>query len=270
MDINAEGKTAVVTGAGGAIGGALAKGLVHEGASVAIWDISSAAAQKTAEAIGALGRNAVGIACDVLDTSSVEAATNMTLGEFGAIDILVNCAGGSRKEAATSPERTFFDLAVEDMAQVFSLNYMGTVIPCQAVGRIFAERQSGCIVNITSVAGALPLTGTIAYSNAKAAANSFTRWLAVHMAQHYSPRIRVNAIAPGFCLTPLNKYLLVDEKTGAFTDKGQRVIANVPMGRIGEPEEMVGALLWLVSDSARFVTGAVIPVDGGFTAYCGV
>jgi len=156
------------------------------------------------------------------------------------------------------------------MKAVLSLNYLSAVIPSQVVGRIFAEKKSGVIINISSIAGILPLTRAISYSDGKAATNSFTRWLAVHMAQEYSPNIRVNAIAPGFMLTEQNRFLLVDEKTGEITERGQQILKNVPMGCYGNPHEVVGAALWLVSDMASFVTGAVIPIDGGYSAFSGV
>jgi len=186
------------------------------------------------------------------------------------VDILINGAGGSRKEATTSHELEFFDIKPEVLCEVMHLNYLSAVIPSQEVGRIFAWKKSGVILNISSIAGILPLTRAIAYSNGKAATNSFTRWLAVYMAQNFSPEIRVNSIAPGFVLTQQNRFLLMDEKTGKFTERGRKVLASTPMNRLGEPSEIVGAALWLVSEKASFVTGAVIPVDGGFSAYSGV
>lgn len=264
------GQVAVVTGGGGAICGAMALALAESGVSVAVWDRSVEAAQRVVDAIAARGGIAAAVTCDVLKSDEVARATQDTMAAFGRIDILINGAGGSRKEATTSPELPFFDIGSEALMQTLALNYAGLVLPSQAVGRIFAERRAGVILNIASIAGVLPLTRAVAYSNGKAAAISFTKWLAVHMAQTYSPAIRVNAIAPGFVLTDQNRFLLSDERTGEPTERGRRIIGATPMGRYGEPDEMVGAALWLVSDAARFVTGAVIPVDGGFTAYAGV
>ncbi len=270
MDYELGGKIAVITGGGGAICGEIAKALANEGSHVVIWDLNKRAAVLRAEEIIAAGGNALGVECDVTNSESVAAALHMTLDRYVTVDLLVNGAGGSPKTTATSEERPFFDLRAEDMVSAFGLNYLGEVIPSQAVGRIFAQKRSGVILNITSIAGILPLTRTISYSDAKAAANSFTKWLAVHMAQNYSKEIRVNAIAPGFILTQLNRYLLIDETTGESTERGHQILKTVPMARYGLPEEVVGAALWLLSDQSKFVTGAIIPVDGGFSAYAGV
>ena len=270
MDYKLKGKIAVVTGGGGAICGEIAKALANEGTRIAIWDLNKRAAKLRAEEIIAAGGDALGVECDVTNPESVEAALHMTLERYVTVDMLVNGAGGSPKTTVTSKEKTFFDLRAEDMVSAFGLNYLSQVIPSQAVGKIFAQKKSGVILNITSIAGILPLTRTISYSDAKAAANSFTKWLAVHMAHNYSRDIRVNAIAPGFILTQLNRFLLIDETTGGMTERGQQILKTVPMARYGLPEEIVGAALWLLSDQSKFVTGAIIPVDGGFSAYSGV
>jgi NAD(P)-dependent dehydrogenase (short-subunit alcohol dehydrogenase family) len=238
--------------------------------SVAIWDISPEAAGRRCEEIRATGARAIAVTCDVTNKTIVAAALERTITEYGTADILINGAGGSRKETTTSADLLFFDIEPNAMRDVIALNYMSAVIPSQMVGRTFAEKESGVILNISSIAGILPLTRAISYSDGKAATISFTRWLAVHMAQNYSPRIRVNAIAPGFILTDQNRFLLVDEKTGGMTERGEQILRNVPAGRYGEPQEIAGAALWLVSDMAGFVTGAVVPVDGGFTAFSGV
>ena len=263
-------KVAVVTGAGGAICGEIAVALASEGAFVAVWDISQPAAKRTVQEISSVGVVAIAVECDVTDRASVTAATEKVLGEWGTVDILVNGAGGVHKNSTTSPDLEFFDIDQQSLMEGLSLNYLSAVIPSQVVGKVFAGKGSGAILNISSIAGIHPLTRALTYSNAKAALISFTQWLAVHMAQNYSPKIRVNAIAPGFMLTDQNRFLLVDEKTGELTDRGRVVLNHVPMGRFGEPKEIVGAALWLVSGSANFVTGAVIPVDGGFTAFSGV
>jgi NAD(P)-dependent dehydrogenase (short-subunit alcohol dehydrogenase family) len=270
MDLNLSGKVAVVTGGGGAICGAIARALAREGARVAVWDISRDAAEAQERTIRAAGGDAAGIAVDVTEKHAVDQAVRETLKRFQGIDILVNGAGGSRKEATTAPDLSFFDMDPSQMRRVMDLNYMSAVVCSQAVARVFAEKKRGVILNITSIAGMTPLTRSVSYSNGKAASNSFTQWLAVHMATTYSPAIRVNAIAPGFMLTEQNRFLLVDEKTGAATERAVQVLKHVPLGRLGEPEEIVGAALWLVSDSAKFVTGAVVPVDGGFSAFPGV
>ncbi len=270
MNYHLTGKVAVITGAGGAICGEIAKAFADEGISVAIWDISFDTACRKRDQICFSGGKAIAVKCDATDKASVTSAVKETLVEYGTIDILINGAGGSRKETTTSSELEFFDIEPEAMKAVFSLNYLSAVIPSQAVGRIFAEKKSGVILNISSIAGILPLTRAISYSDGKAATNSFTRWLAVHIAQNYSPNIRVNAIAPGFMLTEQNTFLLVDKKTGEMTERGKQILKSVPMARYGEPREIIGAALWLVSDSASFVTGLVLPIDGGYTAFSGV
>ena len=270
MDYHLEGKIAAITGAGGAICGEIAKAFAAEGIAVAIWDISLNAARKMRDEIRSAGGNALAVECDACEETSVASALEETLSHYGTVDILINGAGGSRKETTTSNELAFFDINPQDMKAVLTLNYLSAVIPSQAVGRIFVEKKSGVILNISSIAGILPLTRAISYSDGKAAVNSFTRWLAVHMAQNYSPHIRVNAIAPGFMLTEQNRFLLIDEKTGEMTERGKQILKNVPAARYGEPLEIVGAALWLVSDTASFITGAVIPIDGGYSAFSGV
>jgi NAD(P)-dependent dehydrogenase (short-subunit alcohol dehydrogenase family) len=270
MNLTFQNSVAVVTGAGGAIGGAIACALAKEDARVAILDICEMAAQKRADEINANGGKAAGFACNVVERAEVESATREIMVKFGAIDILINGAGGSRKETTTSPDLPFFDITPDNLMSTVGLNFAGTVIPSQVVGRIFAEKKRGVILNIASIGGVRPLTRAVGYAAAKAAVVNFTQWLAVHMAREYSPQIRVNALAPGFVLTEQNRFLLTDEKTGAPTERGRQVIAQVPMSRYGQPEEMVGAALWLVSGAASYVTGAVIPVDGGILASLGV
>lgn len=264
------GKVAVVTGAGGAICGCIAEALAREGVGVAVWDLSEEAAGTTAERIQADGGRACSVGCDVLDAKRVDDALRETEDTLGPVDMLVNGAGGSRKSATTSADLSFFDLVPDDVLDTLSLNYLSAVLPSQSVGRGFAERGSGAILNIASVAGLRPLTRAVAYSNGKAAVISFTQWLAVHMAQEYSPAIRVNALAPGFVLTDQNRFLLLDEATGEPTERGRKIMESVPMARYGEASEMVGAALWLLSDAASYVTGAVVPVDGGLSVYSGV
>jgi len=265
-----DGKAAVITGAGGALCGAISEALAGLGTKVAMLDISLDRCRRKADQITAAGGDAIGMECDALDKDAVSKAVDTVMRRYGRVDILINGAGGSRKETTTSPDLPFFDMSPADIVSVVGLNYMSAVIPSQVVGAIFAKQGAGVILNITSIAGISPLTKTIAYSNGKAAANSFTQWLAVHMARTYSPNIRVNAIAPGFVLTQQNRFLMIDEKTGERTDRAKAVIENVPMARFGEPNEIAGAAVWLVSDSASFVTGAVVPVDGGYTAFSGV
>ena len=273
-----KGKCAVITGAGGAICGEIARALADAGACVAIWDISKEAAQAKADEInnGAADGQVLAVECDAMSKESVAAALTATLDQLATfdsratVDFLINGAGGSHPTTTTSTELAFFDIDPENVRRVMDLNYLTMVVPSQAVGRVFAENGAGAVVNITSIGGDLPLGRALAYSNGKAAADSFTRWLAVHMAATYSPKIRVNAIAPGFMITNQNRFLLMDEKSEQLTQRGETVLSQVPMERFGDPTEIVGAALWLLSESASFVTGAVIPIDGGFSANCGV
>jgi len=197
-------------------------------------------------------------------------AANAVLKNHGQIDILVNGAGGNKPQATTSPDVPFFDLPSQAIEQVFNLNFMGAFYCCQVIGKIMAQQKSGNVLNIVSMNALRPLTRIPAYSAAKSAVANFTQWLAVHMAQEYSPSIRVNAIAPGFFLTEQNRFLLVDSQTGELTTRGKRIISHTPMNRFGSPEDMVGTVLWLLSPSSGFITGTVIPLDGGFSAFGGV
>jgi len=270
MSYNMNGKRAVVTGGGGAILGAVARMLAGEGVSVAIWDLSLDQARERAEEARGLGATAVAMACDVTSQESIRRALDTTMQELGGVDVLVNGAGGSRPQTTTSDGLSFFDIDPTEVGSVMDLNYLSTVMCCQEVGRVFAEQGSGAVVNVTSIAGMTPLTRAPAYCNGKAAANSFTQWLAVHMVQNYSATIRVNAVAPGFVLTEQNRFLLIDKETGEMTTRGEQIMRAVPVARYGTPEEVAEVVVFLTSDRARFVNGAVIPVDGGFTAYSGV
>ncbi len=265
-----KGKVAVVTGAGGVLCGGMAAFLAGHGMKVAVLDIFEDKAAAVAAAIRAAGGQAISCKADVLSKASLEEACRKVLDEFGTVDILVNGAGGNKKEATTSPDLSFFDLPADAFQWVFNLNFIGSVLPSQVFGRVMAEKGGGSILNISSMNSFRPLTRIVAYSAAKAAINNFTQWLAVYLAQTCSPRIRVNAIAPGFFLTEQNRFLLTDEKTGALTPRGQTIIGHTPMGRFGEPADLNGTLLWLLSDASSFVTGIVVPVDGGFSAFSGV
>lgn len=260
-------KVAIVTGGAGVLCAALCRALAEAGAKVAVLDLRL----EPAEALAAeLGNGAVGIACNVLDKTSIEAASQKVLGIFGRVDILINGAGGNKPQATTNAERPFFDLPADALRWVFDLNLMGTILPSQVFGKIMAEQKSGVIMNISSMNAFRPLTRIAAYSAAKAGVSNFTQWLAVHMAQEYSPEIRVNAIAPGFFLTDQNRFLLTDKDTGELTARGQSILAHTPMNRFGTPDDLLGATMWLISPASAFVTGAVIPIDGGFSAFSGV
>ena len=264
------GQVAVVTGGGGVLCGAMGRALGRLGVQVAVLDLFEQAAQKVVDEIVAQGGEAVAVKCDVLDRASVEDARDTVLKRWGRVDILVNGAGGNKKQATTSPDLSFFDLPPDAIRWVFDLNFLGTLLPSQVFGQPMAEQGTGCILNVSSMSAFRPLTRIPAYSAAKAAVSNFTQWLAVHMAQEYSSRIRVNAIAPGFFLTEQNRFLLTEETTGNLTPRGRTIIEHTPMGRFGAPEDLVGTVVWLLSPAAAFVTGVVVPVDGGFSANSGV
>ena len=265
-----EGKVAVVTGGGGVLCSAIGKALAQTGSKVAILDLSEEAAGHTTTDIRAMNGEALAVPCDVLSRASVEAAAEDILNKWGRVDILVNGAGGNKPQATTAPDRPFFDLTLDAIRWVFDLNVLGTILACQVFGKAMAEQGSGVILNIASMNSFRPLTRIPAYSAAKAAVVNFTQWLAVHMAQEYAAEIRVNAIAPGFLFTEQNRYLVTDATTGGLTPRGQKIIDHVPQGRFQTTEELLSTVIWLVSPGASAITGIVVPVDGGFSAFSGV
>ncbi|HNR30814.1 MAG TPA: SDR family oxidoreductase [Candidatus Hydrogenedentes bacterium] len=266
------GKVAVVTGGGGVLGGAMVEGLAGAGATVAVADLVIENARGVVQRVEERGGKAGAYPLDVFARANIEACCEAICREFGRVDILVNAVGGNMKGATTSPEQSFFDLPPEVVGKVFDLNFLGGCLaPSQVfVKRMLANPEGGSIVNISSMNALRPLTRIPGYSAAKAAVSNFTQWLAVHLAQEYSPKLRVNAIAPGFFLTEQNRFLLTDKETGEPTPRGKTIIAHTPMNRYGAPEDLIGTLLWLASDASRFVTGIVVPVDGGFSAFSGV
>lgn len=278
LSVDLSGKTAVVTGGGGVLGGQMARALAGCGASVAILNRRLEKAEATAHAIQEAGGAALGLSCDVLNAEDLESARSRIKDDFGPIDILVNAAGGNHPGATASVEQldpkadlpedavTFYELEKAAMTSVFDLNFFGTFTACQVLTRSMAKRGEGVVITISSAAAPKPLTKVAGYSAAKAAVENFTRWLSIHLAPC---GIRVNAITPGFFLTEQNRALLTNPD-GSPTARGQKIVSQTPMGRLGEPDELNGALLWLVSDDASFVTGSVVDVDGGFSAYSGV
>jgi NAD(P)-dependent dehydrogenase (short-subunit alcohol dehydrogenase family) len=264
------GVTIVIPGGAGVLGSEMAFALVKCRANVVILDRDLSRAEDLEKRL-AQGPGSGKLAqADVLSKESLFKARDMIKKEFGKVHALINAAGGNMPAATTGPERSFFDLPEETLKQVVDLNLMGSILPSQVFGRMMADQGEGVILNVSSMSAYRPLTRTVGYSAAKAAVTNFTQWLAVHMAHEYSPRIRVNAIAPGFFHTSQNHYLLYDEKTGSLTPRGKTIIEHTPMKRFGSPEDLLGAVLWLLSPAAEFVTGAVIPIDGGFSAFSGV
>ena len=266
-------QVAIVTGGTGVLGGAMAQGLARAGAKVGILGRRKERAEAVAAEIEAVGGQAMALPADVLDQHQLEAARDAILERWGQIDILVNAAGGNVPAATLSEDKTFFDLPKEAFAQVFELNLLGTVLPSQVFGAAMTRRASqparGCIVNISSMGALRVITRVVGYSAAKAAVDNLTRWLAVELARKYGAGLRVNAIAPGFFIGEQNRDLLLNPD-GSLTRRGQTIIDHTPAGRFGEPDELIGTLIWLCSPAARFVNGVVVPVDGGFAVFSGV
>lgn len=270
-------KTCVITGGAGVIGLALAKGIASAGANIALLDLDKKKAIEASDEINTLKTSqAIGLAANVLQKESLIEAKNEVTKEFGKIDFLINCAGGNSPKATTKIEEindnsvfedSFFGLSLDGFDFVFDLNFKGTLLPTMVFAEEMIKRKEGSIINISSMNAFSPLTKIPAYSAAKASINNFTQWLAVHFAKM---NVRVNAIAPGFFLTNQNRFLLIDEKTGKSTPRGAKIISNTPMGRYGEVDELSGTAIYLLSDLSKFVTGIIIPVDGGYSAYGGV
>ena len=264
------GKTVMLTGGAGVLAGEIACALFGCNANIAILDRDPKLAESLMKRIEPVGGRAIVVYGDVLNPETLNKAADQVIQTFGKIDCLVNAAGGNNPKATTNPETKFFDLPPDAIRFVSELNLIGTILPSQVVGKHMAERKEGIILNISSMNAFRPLTRIAAYSAAKAAVSNFTQWLAVYMAQEISPSIRVNALAPGFFLTNQNRFLLTDKATGQLTERGKKILDHTPMGRFGKPEDLLGTALWLLSPASQFVTGIVVPIDGGFSAYSGV
>lgn len=274
-----KGKICVITGGGGVIGASLAEGLAQAGIITVILDINEEAAVRVAREVeGETGTASYGLKANVLDKASLQEVYGKIVKEIGDVDFLINGAGGNSPQATTKLEElteedfdklddSFFGLEMEGFQKVFDLNFMGTLLPSMVFTKEMVKRQKGVVLNISSMNAYKPLTKIPAYSAAKASINNFTEWLAVHFAK---VGVRVNAIAPGFFLTKQNRFLLVDEKSGELTARGEKIISNTPMGTFGEPADLNGTVLYLLSDMSHFITGICIPVDGGYSAYGGI
>ena len=264
-----DGQVAVVTGGGGVLCSAMAVGLAQAGATVAVLGRTLSTLESVAGDITRSGGSAFAVQADVTSREALEAARQQVLAQSGRIDILINGAGGNHPSSTTSDDRSLFDLPEEALRFVLDLNCLGTILPCQVFGQTMADQQAGCIINISSMAAYKPLTRVPIYAAAKSAITNFTFWLATHMAQEYGPQIRVNAIAPGFFVGEQNRRLLLNEDD-SLTPRGQSIIDHTPMGRFGAPEDLAGTTVWLAAPASKFVTGVVVPVDGGFSAFGGV
>jgi len=264
-----EGKTAVITGGAGVLGSAIAQGMGKAGAKIALCDIVNA--EKVAQELQEEGIIVKGYYINVMDKEKIKSCRDEVIKDFGKVDILLNAAGGNMKEATTSKELEFFDLPISALEKVVALNlFGGALLPSQVFGKdMIKNEDGGSIINISSMSAFCPLTKVPGYSAAKAAVSNFTQWLAVHFAQEYNKNLRVNALAPGFFLTAQNRFLLTD-KEGNLTPRGKIIIAHTPMDKFGDPEDLVGVCIWLASDASKFVTGIIVPIDGGFSAFSGV
>lgn len=266
---NLSGKVALVTGGTGVLGGAMALGLAQAGAKVAVLGRRVEKAAETVAQIEAAGGEGFALPADVMDKAQLETARQQLIDKYGKLDILVNAAGGTTPQATVRPDQTIFDMPLDPLRSVIDLNLIGTLLPSMVFGEIMAKQGQGSIVNISSMNAQRALTRAIAYSAAKAAIDNFTKWLAVELATKFGEGLRVNAIAPGFFLGEQNRYLLVNED-GSLTTRGQKIMEHTPAGRFGNPEDLMGTLIWLCSPAARFVTGSIIMVDGGVNSFSGI
>jgi NAD(P)-dependent dehydrogenase (short-subunit alcohol dehydrogenase family) len=267
---NLKGKVAVITGGAGTLCSEMTKAIGKHGGKAVVLDISEEAMKDLSAYLNENKIEHITIKTNILDKESLKEAAKKTIEKFGQVDILINGAGGNKAEATTGPDRSFFDLPEEAVKFVFNLNFLGTFLTSQIFGKYIADNGEGIIINISSMNAFTPLTNIPAYSAAKAAISNFTQWLAVYMSQNYSDKIRVNAIAPGFFLTEQNRYLLMEKDNKTLTERGKTIIEHTPIKRFGKPADLISTLLWLISPGAEFVHGAVIPVDGGFSAFSGV
>lgn len=266
---NLQGKVVVITGGAGVLATAFGNSLSRAGCKIVILDLSKEKARERAKELKNSGGEAVGIAVNVLDESSLQGAKSKILAKYGRIDALINGAGGNMPGATIGPDQTFFDLKLDDLRKVMDLNFIGSVLPTMVFGKVMADQKVGTVLNISSMAAGPVITRVMGYSASKAGISNFTQWLATEMAQKFGEGIRVNAIAPGFFIGEQNRRLLTNED-GTYTERGNDVIRKTPMGRFGVAEELSGAVMYLLSDTSKFVTGVVLPIDGGFSAFSGV
>ena len=265
-----EGKVAIITGAGGILGGSVAKSFMRAGAKVVALDIRQEQLDKRIEELNAISNGeAMGLICNVLDIDSIKAMANKVVEKWGRIDILINIAGGNMPGATLRPDQPIFDMKIEDWNKVTNLNMNGTVYPSIVVGEIMAKQKKGAMVNISSMAALQSMTNVPGYSAAKAAVTNFTQWMAMEMALKYGDGIRVNSVAPGFFIGDQNRAVLLNPD-GSLTERSHKVLANTPMRRFGDINELNGAIQFLCSDAASFITGANLPIDGGFSTFSGV
>ncbi|MDD2513394.1 MAG: SDR family oxidoreductase [Proteiniphilum sp.] len=263
------GKVAVVTGASGVLGGSIAESLMHAGVSVVVLGRTKSRVDERVKQLSAIHENVMGAVCDVMDKEALINVRQSVLSRWKRIDILVNCAGGNTRGGTLNDDQDLFEMSAGDWDEVVGLNLNGTVYPSMVFGRAMADQQSGSIVNVSSMAALSAITRVPGYSVAKSGINIFTQWMAMEMAMKYSEKIRVNAIAPGFFIGNQNRSVLINPD-GSLTERSKKVISKTPMGRFGDISELNGAVQFLCSEAASFITGAIIPIDGGFSSFSGV
>lgn len=266
---NLKGKVAVVTGGGGVLGGSISRSLTEAGVKVAVLDIREENVNNRVNELKSIGGEAIGFTSNVLDINELEETRKSLLKEWGQIDILINAAGGNMPGATLTEDQTIFDMKIDDFKKVNDLNMNGTVYPCLVFGKAMAQRGEGSIITISSMATYSAITRVLGYSTAKTSINIFTQWMAMEMATKFSEKIRVNAIAPGFFIGDQNRAVLINPD-GSYTERSKKVLARTPMGRFGDIKELNGAVHFLCSDAASFITGVILPVDGGFSSFSGV
>ncbi|MGB3585170.1 MAG: SDR family oxidoreductase [Tunicatimonas sp.] len=266
---NVSEKIVVITGGAGVLGGKMATMLLENQAKVIILDLNQEAIDSKLEELHSISKNAAGYPCDVTSQTKLEGVKQKILDEWGRIDVLINAAGGNMPGATVAPDQTVFDVSIEALQKVLDLNLIGSVLPTLVLGKVMADQKSGSVINISSMAATHSITRVLGYSLAKAGIDIFTKWMAAEMSLKFGDGIRVNAIAPGFFIGEQNRRLLTNED-GSLTDRGNTIIQNTPMQRFGEAEELNGAILYLSSEASKFVTGTIIPIDGGFSSFSGV
>ncbi len=266
---NVKNKVAVITGGSGVLGGEIAQGLLSAGAKVIILGTNENKLNQKLNSLKSISKDITGLKCNVLDEENIRNINRQVLNKYQHIDILVNAAGGHVTNAVIGIDQSIFDLRIEDFGKVTDLNLYGTVLPTLVFGKSMTEQGKGSIINISSMAAQRAITRAVGYSAAKAAVENFTRWMAVELAQKFGNGIRVNAISPGFFLTEQNKSILTNED-GSLKERGKTILNITPFNRFGNPDELIGTVLWLASDASQFVTGTIVPVDGGFSAFSGV
>lgn len=264
-----KGKIAVITGAGGVLGGSIAKSFVQAGAKVVALDVRQEQLDARVEELRKAGGEVIGFTGNVLDMESLEKVATQIMDKWGRIDILLNIAGGNTPGGTLAPNQNFFDMPISEWEKVTNLNMNGTVYPSMVFGKAMANQKEGCIINVSSMAAYSAITRVPGYSAAKTAVSNFTQWLATEMAMKYGEKVRVNAIAPGFFIGDQNRAVLINPD-GSLTERSKKVLAKTPMGRFGDISELNGAVQFLCSPAASFITGVVLPVDGGFSAFSGV